>query len=180
MKTPRHRLTAAVLLLLPALAQAHPGHGTGESLLAGAVHPLLGPDHLLALIAAGLLAWRMGGRARAGILLAFPALMAAGACAGLAGMEFAITEAMILASIAALAALAIKPPRRLPVMTIALTALFAVFHGHAHGLEAGAGVGGPSFVAGMTAMSAAIMGGALCLAQLARRRFTPSAARPRG
>lgn len=46
-------LTAAALLLAPALAFAHPGHGD-NGLVAGISHPLSGIDHLLAMVAVGL------------------------------------------------------------------------------------------------------------------------------
>jgi urease accessory protein len=173
MKMKLARTLAASLLLLPALAQAHPGHGTGASLLAGAMHPLLGADHLLALVAAGLLAWRMEGGARIAIAMAFPLLMVVGAVVGLAGIDLAITEVMILVSIAVLAVLALKPPRRLPATTFAVTALFALFHGHAHGLEAGDGIAGPSFVAGMALMSALVTGATVLGAQFIHRRLAP-------
>jgi urease accessory protein len=171
MKTMSRLLPAIPLLLLPALAQAHPGHGAGDSFLAGAAHPLAGIDHLLALIAAGLLAWRLSGRARAVITLAFPALLAAGAAVGLAGIELAGTEIMILLSIAVLAALAVHPPRRLPVTTVAIAAMFALFHGHAHGREAAAGVAGPAYIAGMTLASALVILATMSCAQAALRRF---------
>jgi urease accessory protein len=153
----KHFWTTAALLLLPALAQAHPGHDTGASLIAGATHPLLGVDHLLALIAAGLLAWRMDRRAGMAIAVAFPALLIVGAMLGLAGLELPMTEVMIALSIAVLALLALRPPRRLPVITASLTAMFAVFHGYAHGLEAADGVAASSFVAGMTLSSALVI-----------------------
>jgi urease accessory protein len=177
MKKLKHLLPAISLLLLPALAQAHPGHGTGASLLAGAVHPLLGLDHLLALLAAGLLAWRMAGRARIGIAIAFPALMALGAIAGLIRVPLSITEVMILLSIAVLAMLALKPPRKFPVVTTLVAALFAVFHGHAHGVEAAEGVAGPAFVAGMALASALVICAAMMGAQLFSQRLAASASR---
>ena len=125
----------ASLLLLPVIAHAHPGHDVGHGLVAGAAHPLLGVDHLLALLGTGLLAWRMGGRAGMGIAMTFPGMMTLGAILGIAGLELAFTELMILASIGALTVLVIQPPRGWPVSTVAATACFALFHGHAHGLD---------------------------------------------
>lgn len=165
------------LSLVPALAQAHPGHGTGASFLAGAVHPLVGVDHLMALLAAGLLAWRMGGVARTGIVLAFPALLALGALAGLAGFEFALTETMILLSIAVLGLLALRPPRRLPAMVIGTTALFALFHGHAHGLEAASGTAASGFVIGLALASALVIVATMLVAQAVRTRAAVGARR---
>ena len=49
---------AAALTLLPVVGAAHAGHGGGAgfggSLAAGLLHPVLGPDHLLAMVAVGL------------------------------------------------------------------------------------------------------------------------------
>jgi urease accessory protein len=49
------KLTLLTLLLLPALAHAHPGHGTEAGFVAGALHPFTGLDHLLGVLTAGLL-----------------------------------------------------------------------------------------------------------------------------
>ena len=52
------KLMLPALLLLPALAQAHPGHGGDAGFIAGVMHPLTGLDHLLGIVAAGaLLGW---------------------------------------------------------------------------------------------------------------------------
>jgi urease accessory protein len=49
------KLCCAILLVLPALAQAHPGHATDGGMLAGLLHPFSGADHLLAIALAGIL-----------------------------------------------------------------------------------------------------------------------------
>jgi urease accessory protein len=54
------KLAAALALLLPALAHAHPGHAPDATFAAGALHPLTGVDHLLLLAFAGWLAARLG------------------------------------------------------------------------------------------------------------------------
>src|SRR5262249_49206885 len=56
-------LTAAALLI-PALAHAHPGHSHAAGWVEGAAHPLLGLDHILAMVAVGLWATQIGGRAK--------------------------------------------------------------------------------------------------------------------
>ena len=58
---------AFVLVALPTAALAHPGHGGGEltwDFSAGFAHPFSGWDHLLAMVAVGLWATQLGGRAR--------------------------------------------------------------------------------------------------------------------
>lgn len=55
------KLCGAILLLLPALAQAHPGHAAEGGMLAGLLHPLSGADHLLGIALAGtLMRWLRG------------------------------------------------------------------------------------------------------------------------
>ena len=54
---------ALALLLVPAIAFAHPGHDE-SGLVAGISHPLGGIDHLLAMIAVGLWAAQQKGAAR--------------------------------------------------------------------------------------------------------------------
>lgn len=128
-------LLSASLLLLPGAALAHSGHIGGNALAAGIGHPLGGADHVLAMVAVGLWAALLGGRALPALPLAFVVAMLAGGAAGAAGMPLPGVEPMILASIVALgaaAALALRPA--LP-HAVAAVALFGLFHGHAHGAE---------------------------------------------
>ena len=53
-------LGAMALLLTPAIALAHPGHGD-NGLIAGIGHPIGGLDHLLAMLAVGLWAAQQQG-----------------------------------------------------------------------------------------------------------------------
>ena len=70
-------LAAAALLLSPALALAHPGHGD-NGLVAGISHPLGGIDHLLAMVAVGLWAAQQQGTARWALPCAFVGTMLLG------------------------------------------------------------------------------------------------------
>jgi hydrogenase/urease accessory protein HupE len=94
-------VAVATLLLLPALAQAHPGHGHPDGFAAGALHPFTGIDHLAGLLTAGVLMGLLKAQARWLICAAFLALLggthslwvapAAGAGGYLAGMMFMST-----------------------------------------------------------------------------------------
>src|SRR3954464_10367112 len=68
----------ATCLLAPA-AFAHPGHDSGSGLSAGFLHPFLGLDHLLAMIAVGILAGQRGGRALVSLPASFIVAMIFGA-----------------------------------------------------------------------------------------------------
>ncbi|MDE1165829.1 MAG: HupE/UreJ family protein [Pseudomonas sp.] len=127
-------LAAAALLLTPALAFAHPGHGD-NGLLAGISHPFTGMDHLLAMIAVGLWAAQQKGAARWALPCTFVGTMLIGGVLGFEGMHLPAMENAIAASVLALGlavALAVRPP---VALAVAATALFALFHGVAHGLE---------------------------------------------
>ncbi len=138
----------AGLMAGPALA--HPGgHATG--MIAGLAHPLLGVDHLLAMVAVGLWAAMQPAR-RAGYgPLVFLAMIAIGAMLGLNGVALSFVEPGILASVILLG-LMVMVGRIMPVgVGLAAISGFALLHGQAHGLEGGGS--GALFVAGMLVMS---------------------------
>lgn len=127
-------LGAIALLLSPAMAFAHPGHGD-NGLVAGIAHPLTGVDHLLAMVAVGLWAAQQKGAARWALPCTFVGTMLVGGLLGFEGLQLPALESGIAASVLALGlavALAVRPPL---VLAVAATALFALFHGVAHGLE---------------------------------------------
>lgn len=123
-----------IATLLPQIALAHPGHSQGW-FTAGLSHPVGGADHLLAMVALGLLASQLAGRALWALPCAFVGAMIAGGAAGYAGLPFPGVEPMILASVVilgALVAMAVRPPLALLVPGVAL---FGLAHGWAHGAE---------------------------------------------
>jgi urease accessory protein len=127
---------AAILMLVPALALAHPQGGTAHGgLVAGVLHPLTGIDHLLAMIAVGLWASQLRGRAGAVLPATFPLLMLAGAAMAGLGVGMPAVEPLIALSVLALG-VAVAGGIRLPVIPgTALLSVFALAHGHAHGSE---------------------------------------------
>lgn len=144
-------LAAIVTLALPLLALAHPGHdghdltwgfGTGFS------HPLSGWDHLLAMLAVGIWAARLGGRARGLVPAAFVSMMIVGAALAQNGLTLPGIEQNIAASLfilGLLIAFAVQLPLTLG---IGLVGVFALFHGLAHGAEMSAMDSGFSYGAG--------------------------------
>ncbi len=121
--------------IAPASAHLLPGeHG---SLAAGFTHPLFGLDHILVMVAVGLWAYRVGGRAVWAVPCSFVAMMGLGFVFALAGGALPFVEPVILASVVTLGLL-IAFAVRLPVVASALVVgAFAVFHGFAHGAEIG-------------------------------------------
>ncbi len=149
------RLTAAlsmtVSLLLTAPALAHTGHEHGDSaLLAGFTHPIFGLDHLLAMVAVGLLAVRASRRQAVWMLPAsFVGMMILGGIMALAAMPMPGAEAGISISVIAIG-MAVAALPAVPVAAAAVVlGLFAIVHGHAHVVEM-SGHSAPLYLLGMT------------------------------
>jgi urease accessory protein len=126
---------AGVFLALAAMpAAAHPGHVLG-GWTAGFSHPLNGWDHFVAMVTVGLWAAQHEGRARWAIPITFVAVMGLGGIAGAFGLPVPGVETVVLLSVIVLAGLVLAR-RRLPLAGgMAVTGLFAFFHGFAHGHE---------------------------------------------
>lgn len=122
------------LLLLSGAARAHTGHGA-HGFVSGFMHPLLGWDHLLAMVAVGVWAAQQTRRFAWTIPASFSAALAAGMVAGLSGVSLIPVETGIAASLLVLGLL-IASAKRVPLaLGSAAVAAFAVFHGLAHGAE---------------------------------------------
>ena len=168
----KHYLSAAAFVAAAGFAGpalAHTG-GALTGLGAGLAHPLLGPDHLLAMLAVGVwAATRPSEQAWQGPAV-FVALLALGGLLGFSGLALPFVEPGILASVVVLGAM-ILAARRLPA-ALSLTVLggFALLHGHAHGSEAAGAFGG--YMAGFLLASVALhLGGFAAGRGLARWRY---------
>ncbi len=127
-------LLAAFALAAP-LAQAHEGAGLAGGFMSGFAHPLLGWDHVIAMLAVGLWGAFLGAPALWLLPVVFPLVMAAGGALGVLGVPLPAVEIGIAASAVALGGVvagALRPPLWVAAL---LVALFAIFHGHAHGTE---------------------------------------------
>jgi urease accessory protein len=122
-------------LIASGAVSAHVGVHPDGGFAAGLAHPFMGLDHLLAMVAVGMWAAQRGGRYLLLLPATFVATMAAGAVAGTYGLPLPQVEGMVALSVLVLGllvALALNTRWALPV---SLVALFALFHGHAHGTE---------------------------------------------
>ena len=144
-------LALAILLVTPALASAHTGMGDTAGFTHGFEHPVGGVDHVLAMIAVGVFAFVLGGRALWLVPLSFVGMMVVGFALGLAQVNVPFVELGIaLSSVVIGGAAALGRP--MPVALAAgLVGVFAVFHGHAHGAEMPAGMGGLNYALGFVA-----------------------------
>jgi urease accessory protein len=126
---------ALAATLLPTLAVAHTGVGDTSGFLHGFEHPIFGLDHVLAMIAVGIFAWQLGGRAIWLVPITFVLVMAAGGVVGIAGINVPFVEMGIALSVVVLGAAVAFGVRAPVALAMGLVGLFAIFHGHAHGAE---------------------------------------------
>ncbi|MEM6186947.1 HupE/UreJ family protein [Shewanella vaxholmensis] len=127
-----------LLLLLTlcwiAPASAHEIH-SGGGFMSGFNHPVLGFDHLLAMLSVGMLSTQLGGRAIWTVPLAFVTFMLVGGILGLYAIAVPFVEIGIALSVLLLG-LAIAFDRQIPLLfAMPFVGVFAIFHGHAHGAE---------------------------------------------
>ena len=152
--TRRLSLAALLTLLMITSAAAHTGLGEPASGVHGFGHPFGGLDHVLAMIAVGLLAASLGGRALFLVPASFLAAMAVGGVVGIGAIDLPVVEIAIASSVIVLGA-AVALQWRLPLATaMALVGLFALFHGHAHGAEMPGGSAGLGYAAGFLTATA--------------------------
>ena len=101
--------------------------------LTGFLHPILGLDHLLAMVTVGLLSAQIGGRAIWTVPTAFVGMMVLGAVIGLFGSANAFLEYGIAASVILLG-VALLVQQYIPeLLALIVVGVFALFHGYAHG-----------------------------------------------
>jgi urease accessory protein len=154
---------AAALVLLPGVALAHPGHGDAAGFTHGLMHPLGGLDHVLAMVAVGLYAALLGGRALWLVPATFVAAMALGGAAGVAGYALPYREIGIALSVVVLGAVVALRVSLPTLAAAALAGAFAVFHGHAHGAEMPQSLSGYEYAAGFLVATALLHGAGIAL-----------------
>lgn len=162
-------LVVAFVLASAGAAAAHTGHGDTASFAHGFAHPLLGLDHLLAMIAVGLWAAQIGARALWLVPAAFVGVMAAGAAAAVSGLGLPVVEIGVVGSVLVLGVLVALAPR-LPLWApAAIVGLLALFHGHAHGTEMPEGASGLAYGIGFVLATATLHGVGLAMGLSATR-----------
>lgn len=126
---------AAFFLLAAGEAAAHTGESVSGGLISGFTHPILGWDHVVAMVAVGLWGAFLGKPAIWILPVVFPLVMAVGGAAGVAGIPIPAVETGIALSgvvLGLLVAFAVRAPLWVAAV---LVGVFAIFHGHAHGTE---------------------------------------------
>jgi urease accessory protein len=165
----RAAATTAALLSLTAVASAHTGHGDAHGFVHGFMHPVGGLDHVLAMVAVGLYASLLGGRALWLVPASFVGVMAIGGALGIAGIGVPYVEFGIALSIVVLG-LAVALRLSIPTLAaMALVGVFAIFHGHAHGGEMPQDASGYSYAAGFMLATALLHAAGVAIGLIAGR-----------
>lgn len=131
----RRFVLVTLLLLAPALAQAHTETGTIGGFISGFKHPLGGVDHIAAMVAVGIWGAYLGAPAVWLLPVIFPMVMACGGALGVLGVPLPFVETGIALSgvlLGSMIVLAARPPLWVAALMVGF---FAIFHGHAHGTE---------------------------------------------
>lgn len=128
-------LLSFVLAFASSAAMAHEAGGVAGGFVSGFVHPILGWDHVVAMVAVGLWGAFLGSPAIWILPVVFPLVMAVGGALGVLGVPVPAVEAGIATSaivLGAMVAAAARPPLWVAAVIVGA---FAIFHGHAHGTE---------------------------------------------
>jgi urease accessory protein len=131
------RTLSGPILVLGAVesAWAHDAGGGMSGFASGLLHPMLGFDHLLAMVAVGIWASILGTRAVLRLPLLFLVLMAAGGALAMGGVPLPAVEAGIAASAVILGLVVAAALAPSPATAAVIVGGFAILHGHAHGSE---------------------------------------------
>lgn len=139
-----------------------------DSFISGALHPVFGLDHILAMVVVGVWALQIGGRAIWAVPLGFVGTMALGFIAARAGISLPMVEPIIVISSIILGLCALFALRPTVPLAVALASFFGLFHGHAHGSELGSAT--PlAFGLGFVLVTAALHALGIILAQYMKR-----------
>jgi urease accessory protein len=168
-------LAAIFLLVASSTAFAHPGHNV-SGFAAGLMHPFSGLDHLLAMVAVGLWAAQGNsmkrGRSKVWLLPAtFMTMLAVGAGIAMQWQSLPLVEPGIATSVLALGLL-IALSLQLPAsLSVAITGLFGLLHGYAHGLELPRSAAPVEYALGFLAATAALHLGGIAAGLAMRQRY---------
>lgn len=131
------RIIGSLIFCFPAIAFAHHPLGGSmpsnfsEGLLSGVGHPIIGLDHLAFIIAAGVLAWKIGKPAL--LLASFIFATAIGSLLISFGTSFSFKEPLILLSVALVGVALIRQKQLGDKLALFFFPLAGLLHGSAYG-----------------------------------------------
>jgi urease accessory protein len=141
-------------MMVPAAALAHETRPAPDlGLREGFLHPVLGPDHLVTMIAVGLVSIVLGGVAIWRVPAVFVLALVVGGVAGYWDFELVAVELWIVGSLAIIGVVLLTRARPKLSWARVAAALFGFAHGNAHGLELPVAAGPVGFAVGFTLAS---------------------------
>jgi urease accessory protein len=152
--------------LLPIPAAAHMGTGLPGGFESGFIHPFSGIDHLLAMVLVGLWGAFLGRPMIYVLPVIFAAMMVAGAIMGMFLVPLPPEEIGIALSVLVLGgciALSVRAPVWAACVVVAI---FAVFHGYAHGKELPSAAGPVAYSVGFVLATGSLHVSGICLGLL--------------
>lgn len=176
----RALMLALPLAAIAAQAGAHTGHGVNSGFASGFWHPIMGVDHVVAMIAVGLWAALLDRPALWILPVLFPLVMVLGGALGVMGVALPAVEAGIALSgvvLGLLVALAVRAPVWVSALVVGV---FAVFHGHAHGTELPEAYGPYGYAAGFVVATVLLHAAGMALGLLTRSSLGKTAVRGTG
>ena len=171
MKTSRFVIFTGFLLIVSFPVHAHIGVGAAHGLLNGLLHPLIGVDHLLVMLAIGLWAAMRGGRALWLLPGTFLMAMGMGAALHFAGITVIAAESWVAFSVLAAGVLVLRNTPMSSVLAVALVAVFALGHGYVHTAELTNGADVLAYSAGFLLTTAFLHGLGIAFGLLGKARL---------
>lgn len=162
---------AALLSLLSLPAHAHTGIGAAHGLLDGVVHPLIGVDHSLVMLAVGLWGAMRGGKALWQLPMAFLTAMSLGAGLSLLGIMVTAAESWVAFSVLAAGLLVWRNTLMSSALAVSLVAVFALGHGYVHAAELADGADALAYSAGFLLTTAMLHGVGIAVVFLGATRL---------
>jgi urease accessory protein len=149
---------AVALVLFPRVVLAHTEKGAAAGFTAGFQHPLSGWDHILAMVAVGLWGAQLGAPAIWILPVTFPMMMAFGGFLGLVGVPLPGVEIGIALSAIVLGVAVLLEWKPKLALAMTMVAIFAIFHGYAHGSELAPGTSALAYSLGFVVATGCLHG----------------------
>jgi len=171
MKASRFVIFNGLLLIVSFPVHAHIGVGAAYVLFDGLLHPLIGVDHFLVMLAIGLWAAMRGGRALWLLPVTFLMAMGMGAALHFAGITVIAAESWVAFSVLAAGVLVLRNTPMSSVLAVALVAVFALGHGYVHTAELTNGADVLAYSAGFLLTTAFLHGLGIAFGLLGKARL---------
>ncbi len=173
-------VTSSLVFLASSTAPAfaHFAIGHDASLAHGFMHPVSGIDHLLVMVAMGVIAARLGGRMMWLLPGIFVWMMAVGGILGFNGLNLPFVDQAIGSSVVVFGALVFAGFRIPSLVLLCITGIFAAFHGYAHGAELPVGNSAVFYASGFLAATSLLHGLGLFVGSRVMPKLWASHSRP--